>query len=284
MYKDYETESRDWERRRSDSKVPAFVVVANTINNANGLYRYIAGYEQEEGVAYAGRLGELLGNWDANGRSYDEPRTILMHSKMESSEGGLNQALARPIRVLADLYRDRFPNAQLSEDRRDKRRLSDGDDREVLRRVLNTVGKPGEPGARVRCVVSVGMITEGWDARTVTHMVGFRAFGSQLLCEQVGAGHYGGASTKSMTTPGASTPNTPLSLVSPGATSRRPGRQDRLTPRIRRRPTPSAWYQAGKSIVCAGPMWWNMTHSAGTKSWWSAWRTGLRFRSWSLSH
>ena len=50
---------------------------------------------------------------------------------------------------------------------------------------MNTVGKPGEPGAHVRCVVSVGMITEGWDAKTVTHMVGFRAFGSQLLCEQV---------------------------------------------------------------------------------------------------
>ena len=186
MYDDYERESREWERHRSDSKVPAFVVVANTINNANGLFRYIAGYDQEEGIASPGRLGELLSNSDANGRLHDEPRTILMHSKMESSEGGLNQALAKPIRVLANLYQDRFPNARLSEDRRDKRRLSDGDDREVLRRVLNTVGKPGEPGARVRCVVSVGMITEGWDARTVTHMVGFRAFGSQLLCEQVG--------------------------------------------------------------------------------------------------
>lgn len=186
MYDDYDQESREWERRRSDSKVPAFVVVANTITNANGLFRYIAGYEQEEGVAFPSQLGELLSNWDANGRPRDEPCTILMHSKMESSEGDLSQALARPIRALAGLYRDRFPNARLSEDRRDRRRLAEGDDREVLRRVLNTVGKPGEPGARVRCVVSVGMITEGWDAKTVTHMVGFRAFGSQLLCEQVG--------------------------------------------------------------------------------------------------
>ena len=129
---------------------------------------------RRKGLPIPGRLGELLSNWDANGRPCDEPRTILMHSKMESSEGGLNQSLAKPIRILADQYRERFPNARLSEDRRDKRRLSDGDDREVLRRVLNTVGKPGEPGARVRCVVSVGMITEGWDARTVTHMVGFR--------------------------------------------------------------------------------------------------------------
>ena len=185
MYDDYDRENREWEMHRSDSKVPTFVVVANTIRNASGLFRYIAGFE-EEGVAYPGRLGELLSNWDANGRAYDEPRTILMHSKMESMEGDLNQVLAKPIRFLSDQYRDYFPDSRLSEDRRDKRRLSGGDDREVLRRVLNTVGKPDEPGARVRCVVSVGMITEGWDARTVTHMVGFRAFASQLLCEQVG--------------------------------------------------------------------------------------------------
>ena len=51
--------------------------------------------------------------------------------------------------------------------------------------MLNTVGKQDREGAQVRCVVSVSMLTEGWDARTVTHIVGFRAFGTQLLCEQV---------------------------------------------------------------------------------------------------
>ncbi len=55
----------------------------------------------------------------------------------------------------------------------------------AVREMLNTVGKPGQPGADVRCVVSVAMLTEGWDARTVTHIVGFRAFSTQLLCEQV---------------------------------------------------------------------------------------------------
>ncbi len=55
----------------------------------------------------------------------------------------------------------------------------------AVREMLNTVGKPGQPGAGVRCVVSVAMLTEGWDARTVTHIVGFRAFSTQLLCEQV---------------------------------------------------------------------------------------------------
>jgi len=50
---------------------------------------------------------------------------------------------------------------------------------------MNTVGKPGRLGGSIRCVVSVSMLTEGWDANTVTHVLGVRAFGTQLLCEQV---------------------------------------------------------------------------------------------------
>ena len=56
---------------------------------------------------------------------------------------------------------------------------------EELRQIVATVGKPGEPGEQVRCVVSVTMLNEGWDANNVTHILGVRAFGSQLLCEQV---------------------------------------------------------------------------------------------------
>lgn len=54
-----------------------------------------------------------------------------------------------------------------------------------LRQIVATVGKTGEPGEHIRCVVSVSMLTEGWDANNVTHILGVRAFGSQLLCEQV---------------------------------------------------------------------------------------------------
>ena len=50
---------------------------------------------------------------------------------------------------------------------------------------MNTVGQPGRLGADIRCVVSVSMLTEGWDANTVTHVLGVRPFGTQLLCEQV---------------------------------------------------------------------------------------------------
>ena len=59
------------------------------------------------------------------------------------------------------------------------------DDATLLREVMNTVGKVGKLGEQIRCVVSVSMLTEGWDANTVTHILGVRAFGTQLLCEQV---------------------------------------------------------------------------------------------------
>lgn len=58
-------------------------------------------------------------------------------------------------------------------------------DQELLREVMNTVGKNGQLGGAIRCVVSVSMLTEGWDANTVTHVLGVRALGTQLLCEQV---------------------------------------------------------------------------------------------------
>jgi type III restriction enzyme len=72
-------------------------------------------------------------------------------------------------------YRRRFPG-------RDAEGLTDED---LMREVLNTVGKAGKLGEHVRCVVSVSMLTEGWDCNTVTHILGVRAFGTRLLCEQV---------------------------------------------------------------------------------------------------
>lgn len=56
---------------------------------------------------------------------------------------------------------------------------------ERLRKMVDTVGRPGQPGEKIQCVISVGMLSEGWDAKTVTHIMGLRAFTSQLLCEQV---------------------------------------------------------------------------------------------------
>ena len=58
-------------------------------------------------------------------------------------------------------------------------------DADLLREAMNTIGKKGKLGEHIRCVVSVAMLTEGWDANTVTHILGVRPFRSQLLCEQV---------------------------------------------------------------------------------------------------
>jgi hypothetical protein len=74
---------------------------------------------------------------------------------------------------------------------------------EQVRELVATVGKPGQPGAQVRCLVSVAMLSEGWDARNVTQILGLRAFQSQLLCEQVVAGVSAGATTP--TSPSLST-------------------------------------------------------------------------------
>src|SRR3970040_966775 len=82
---------------------------------------------------------------------------------------------AREIEEFKAEYQARFPG-------RDADSLTDED---LLREVMNTVGKHERLGGQVRCVVSVSMLTEGWDANTVTHILGIRAFGTQLLCEQV---------------------------------------------------------------------------------------------------
>ncbi len=66
-----------------------------------------------------------------------------------------------------------------------KRKLTKAEQAEFLRRTVDTVGKVGQPGAGIQKVISVGMLSEGWDAKTVTHIMGLRAFSSQLLCEQV---------------------------------------------------------------------------------------------------
>jgi len=67
----------------------------------------------------------------------------------------------------------------------DEKKPTKTDKAEYLRLQVDTVGKVGEPGEQIQNVISVGMLTEGWDAKTVTHIMGLRAFTSQLLCEQV---------------------------------------------------------------------------------------------------
>ena len=71
------------------------------------------------------------------------------------------------------------------ESRPGERKLTKREQAELLRRTVDTVGRAGQPGEKIQSVISVGMLSEGWDAKTVTHIMGLRAFSSQLLCEQV---------------------------------------------------------------------------------------------------
>lgn len=102
----------------------------------------------------------------------------LISEQLESGEAmsaDFKKIATTEIEEFKTEYRARFPG-------RDAESLTDED---LLREVMNTVGKAGKLGEQVKCVVSVSMLTEGWDANTVTHILGVRAFGTQLLCEQV---------------------------------------------------------------------------------------------------
>jgi type III restriction enzyme len=160
---------------------PVFIVVCNNTNVSKLVYDYIAGWEKPVGdrsVVQAGAL-PIFRNDDGHGDWLHRPNTILVDSQQLESGDAMSddfkKIAVREIDEFKQEYRERFPG-------RDTEQLTDED---LLREVMNTVGKPGKLGEHVKCVVSVSMLTEGWDANTVTHVLGIRAFGTQLLCEQV---------------------------------------------------------------------------------------------------
>jgi type III restriction enzyme len=185
LYSNYEKYYRLWENnadaRAKGITPPVFIVVCNNTNVSKLVFDYIAGWEKQIGdktVVQAGQL-PIFRNDDANGGWLRRPNTILIDSQqLESGEAmsaDFKQIADREIAEFKAEYRTRFPG-------RDAEILTDED---LLREVMNTVGKVGKLGEHVKCVVSVSMLTEGWDANTVTHVLGVRAFGTQLLCEQV---------------------------------------------------------------------------------------------------
>ena len=162
---------------------PCFIIVCNNTSTSKLVYDYVSGFqrENEDGstTLVDGRL-ELFRNFDGYGNPLARPRTLLIDS--EQLESG--RALDKNFRAAASDEIERFRSEIIKRtgDRRQAENLSDQD---LLREVMNTVGKAGRLGGDTRCVVSVSMLTEGWDASTVTHVLGVRAFGTQLLCEQV---------------------------------------------------------------------------------------------------
>ena len=161
---------------------PCFIVICNNTATSKLVYDYIAGFhqEQDDGSSqfHNGRL-ELFRNYDHQGIRLARPRTLLIDS--EQLESG--DALDSNFRKLAAAEIERF-RREIVERTGDRAEADQLTDQDLLREVMNTVGKSGQLGDSIRCVVSVSMLTEGWDANTVTHILGVRAFGTQLLCEQ----------------------------------------------------------------------------------------------------
>ena len=161
---------------------PCFIIVCNNTATSKLVYDYVSGFlqEQENGptVFHEGRL-EFFRNFDRQGQRLARPCTLLIDS--EQLESG--DALDRNFRKLAAAEIERF-RREIVERSGDRGQADHLTDQDLLREVMNTVGKPGQLGDSIRCVVSVSMLTEGWDANTVTHILGVRAFGTQLLCEQ----------------------------------------------------------------------------------------------------
>ena len=171
-----------WEERKI--KVPpCFIVVCNNTSTSKLVYDFISGFhrENEDGSTTLenGRLA-LFRNFDEFGNPIPRPRTLLIDS--EQLESG--DALDDKFRSMATDEIDRF-RREIVERTGDRQQAENITDQDLLREVMNTVGKPDRLGGSIRCVVSVSMLTEGWDANTVTHVLGVRAFGTQLLCEQV---------------------------------------------------------------------------------------------------
>ncbi len=182
LYGHYEKTYNLWEE--SGIKVPpCFIVVCNNTSTSKLVYDYISGFqrENEDGSTTLenGRLA-LFRNFDEHGNAIPRPRTLLIDS--EQLESG--DALDENFRKMADDEIERF-RREIIERTGDRRQAENLTDQELLREVMNTVGKRDRLGESIRCVVSVSMLTEGWDTNTVTHVLGVRAFGTQLLCEQV---------------------------------------------------------------------------------------------------
>ncbi len=149
---------------------PVMIVVCDNTEIAEVCYRKISGETEEDEVTLQDveQVAEEENGEEPEapaGKKGKKPKKRVVYGQSEVREEFANTATRQhSIRI-------------------DTKRLDEVD--EDLRAIVSTVGRKGQPGEHVRCVVSVGMLTEGWDANNVTNILGIRAFGSQLLCEQV---------------------------------------------------------------------------------------------------
>jgi type III restriction enzyme len=184
LYGHYEKTFKLWADNKAVRVPPCFIIVCQNTAISKLVYDFVSGFFQkdENGLPKLvnGRHALFRNFDDVTGNPLPRPNTLLIDS--EQLEAG--DALDDNFRSMAADEIDRF-RREIIDRTRDARAADNITDQELLREVMNTVGKPDQLGSSIRCVVSVSMLTEGWDASNVTHVLGIRAFGTQLLCEQV---------------------------------------------------------------------------------------------------
>jgi type III restriction enzyme len=183
LYGNYENKyyRRYTEEKKNNQNVmtPVMIIVCNNTAVSELVYRWIAGFERE---TPSGKIIIEKGNLDVfrnedGVRFFDKPNTLIIDSRQIESGEKIDENFKKIFAAEIDDFRKEYKKRFIGRE--------DPTDEELLREVMNTVGKPGKLGENIKCVVSVSMLTEGWDVNTVTHVLGVRAFTTQLLCEQV---------------------------------------------------------------------------------------------------
>jgi type III restriction enzyme len=181
LYGHYKKTHDAWQEAKI-SAPPCFIIVCNNTVTSKLIYDYVSGFDRENpdgSIEPVPGKFELFRNTDEYGNATGRPNTLLIDSLQIESGDQVDKTFKEM--ASAEIERFRYEMRQ----RGDLQRAEKISDENLLREVMNTVGKEGRLGGSIRCVVSVSMLTEGWDANTVTHVLGVRAFGTQLLCEQV---------------------------------------------------------------------------------------------------
>ena len=174
LYSNYEKSYDLWQKEPHGLTPPVMIVVCNSTKVSKLVYDWIAGWDKKtpdgENVVVKGNLP--IFNNETEGVWRDQPNTLLIDSKQLESGEALSDTFRKAARTQIEQFRRKMNVEKVT-------------DADLLREVMNTVGKKDKLGEQIKCVVSVSMLSEGWDAKRVTHILGVRAFTTQLLCEQV---------------------------------------------------------------------------------------------------
>jgi len=174
LYGNYEKSYDLWQREPHGLTPPVMIVVCNNTKVSKLVYEWIAGWEKEtadgENVVVKGNL-PIFSNED-DGAWSEHLNTLLIDSNQLESGEALKGEFKKAARTQIEQFKREMNTDKVT-------------DADLLREAMNTVGKKDKLGEQIKCVVSVSMLSEGWDAKRVTHILGVRAFSTQLLCEQV---------------------------------------------------------------------------------------------------